>query len=107
LLNVYLQRYRKEARDDEETTMTTGARLRDLDDPHYKPYVPVRERKREKLAKLGDRLTREKVRMMDSSESEKDDDNSEDEEDAQALARKENISLMDQHTELKRLAEGS
>jgi len=100
---LLLQRYRRsetKAKEDE-------SRLSDHDDPHYVPYVPVRERKREKLAKLGDRLHKDKAsKNKDSSESEKD-ENSENEEDAQALARKENISLLDQHTELKRIAEGN
>ncbi len=56
--------------------------------------------------KLHSRRNKEKLeKEKESSDSEKDDENSE-EEDAQAVARKANISLLDQHTELKRVAEG-
>lgn len=75
------------------------------DASNYTPYVPVRERKLEKLSKLGAKIYQTKKTVNDSSDSEKD-EKSEDEEDPQALARKENISLLDQHTELKRMAEG-
>ena len=75
----------------------------------YVPYVPVRDRKRQHLTKLGIKLqnskTKERIEKEESSDSEKDEENSE-EEDAQAIARKANISLLDQHTELKKMAEG-
>lgn len=93
------QRYRREEPVEEEV------KLSDLEDPNYTPYVPVRERKLDKLSKLGARIIQTKKAANDSSDSEKDEDKDE-EEDPQALARKENISLLDQHTELKRLAEG-
>jgi len=62
------------------------------------------------LTKLGVKLKSHKDSEQieagkDSSDSEKEEGNSE-EEDAQAIARKANISLLDQHTELKRIAEG-
>lgn len=81
------------------------AKLSDLEDSTYTPYVPVRERKLEKLSKLGARIYLTKKAVNESSDSEKD-EKSDEEEDPQALARKENISLLDQHTELKRIAEG-
>ena len=75
-----------------------------MDEGDYKPYVPVRQRRQERLSKLGIKLnTRKGGDKAESSDSGKDDDD--DEEDAQALARKSNISLLDQHTELKRMAE--
>lgn len=82
-------------------------KLSDLEDSNYTPYIPVRERKLEKYSKLGlgARLYQTKKAVDDSSDSDKD-DKSEEDEDPQALARKENISLLDQHTELKRIAEG-
>lgn len=71
----------------------------------YVPYVPVRERKKQQLKKLG-RLSQLKdefgQRGKSSSENEHDDD---DDEDGQVWGRKSNISLLDQHTELKKLAE--
>ncbi|ODM96972.1 ATP-dependent RNA helicase abstrakt [Orchesella cincta] len=75
-----VKRYRRDEPEEEEVV-----KLSDLEESRYKPYVP-------------------KIHN-DSSDSEKDDDKSEDDEDPQALARKENISLLDQHTELKRIAE--
>ncbi|PSN49687.1 putative ATP-dependent RNA helicase DDX41 [Blattella germanica] len=64
----------------------------------YVPYVPVKERKKQQLVKLG-RLSQ---RGKSSSENEHD---NEDDEDGQVWGRKSNISLLDQHTELKKLAE--
>lgn len=72
----------------------------------YVPYVPVKERKKQQLAKLG-RLGQLKEDGMgtgkSSSENERDDG---EDEDGQVWGRKYNISLLDQHTELKKLAEG-
>lgn len=71
------------------------------------PYVPVKERKKQQLMKLG-RLTQlkeaEQNRPKSSSENET---NGEDDDDEQAWGRKNNISLLDQHTELKKIAEGT
>jgi ATP-dependent RNA helicase DDX41 len=87
-----LQRYRKEESSSES-------------EDDYVPYVPVRERKKQQLKKLG-RLSQLKdefgQRGKSSSENEHDDD---DDEDGQVWGRKSNISLLDQHTELKKLAE--
>jgi len=61
------------------------------------------------LAKLGSKLQaskKSKHHSSDSSDSEEKEGYGSNEDDAQALARKENISLLDQHTELKRIAEG-
>lgn len=75
-----------------------------LNEGDYQPYVPLRQRRAEKLTKLGIKLhTRREDNKAESSDSGRDDDD--EEEDAQALARKSNISLLDQHTELKRIAE--
>ncbi|XP_022161748.1 ATP-dependent RNA helicase abstrakt isoform X1 [Myzus persicae] len=71
-------------------------------DDDYVPYVPVRERKKQELLKLGrlSKLKEESGKVKTSSE-ELDDDESE----GQVWGRKSNISLLDQHTELKKLAE--
>ncbi|KDR18857.1 ATP-dependent RNA helicase abstrakt [Zootermopsis nevadensis] len=71
----------------------------------YVPYVPVKERKKFQLVKLG-RLTqlKEEFGQRGKSSSENEHDN-EDDEDGQVWGRKSNISLLDQHTELKKLAE--
>ena len=69
----------------------------------YTPYVPVRERKKQKLLKMGRifQLTNEATNMgKSSSENENDDERTE-----ESWGRKFNISLLDQHTELKKIAE--
>ncbi|PNF34709.1 ATP-dependent RNA helicase abstrakt [Cryptotermes secundus] len=70
----------------------------------YVPYVPVKERKQQ-LMKLG-RLSqlKDECGQRGKSSSENEHDN-EDDEDGQVWGRKSNISLLDQHTELKKLAE--
>ncbi|XP_053975594.1 ATP-dependent RNA helicase abstrakt [Hylaeus anthracinus] len=76
-------------------------------DDAYVPYVPVKERKKQQLAKLG-KLGQLKdeaavgIIGKSSSENERDDA---DDDDGQVWGRKSNISLLDQHTELKKLAE--
>ncbi|XP_006563505.1 ATP-dependent RNA helicase abstrakt [Apis mellifera] len=76
-------------------------------DDNYIPYVPVKERKKQQLTKLG-KLGQLKdeaavgIIGKSSSENEKDDA---DDDDGQVWGRKSNISLLDQHTELKKLAE--
>ncbi|XP_060841817.1 ATP-dependent RNA helicase abstrakt [Rhopalosiphum padi] len=71
-------------------------------DDEYVPYVPVRERKKQELLRLG-RLSKlkEESGKVKSSSDEFDDDETE----GQVWGRKSNISLLDQHTELKKLAE--
>lgn len=71
----------------------------------YVPYVPVKERKKQQLMKLG-RLSqlKDEFGQRGKSSSENEHDN-EDDEDGQVWGRKSNISLLDQHTELKKLAE--
>lgn len=90
-----IKKYRREEKDESESE----------DDTNYVPYVPVKERKRQQLIKLG-RIGQlkeaEQNRLKSSSEN---DTNEEDEDDEQAWGRKNNISLLDQHTELKKLAE--
>lgn len=73
------------------------------EDDSYTPYIPVKERKKQQLLKLGRivQLSNEAATIgKSSSENEHDSDvNQED------LGRKFNISLLDQHTELKKIAE--
>lgn len=72
-------------------------------DDDYEPYVPIKTRKKQKLLKLGRivQLTAEaNIVGKSSSENEQDDEGVE-----EAWGRKFNISLLDQHTELKKLAE--
>lgn len=71
-------------------------------DDNYVPYVPIKERKKQQLLKLG-RLGQLKDEGKAKSSSENENEN--DEEDGQVWGRKSNISLLDQHTELKKLAE--
>ncbi|XP_043265921.1 ATP-dependent RNA helicase abstrakt [Colletes gigas] len=92
------KRYRREDEGGESVLET---------DDSYIPYVPVKERKKQQLAKLG-KLGQSKdeaavgIIGKSSSENERDDA---DDDDGQVWGRKSNISLLDQHTELKKLAE--
>lgn len=71
----------------------------DSDDDNYQPYVPVRERKKQQLIKLG------KVVNAENANKSSSDNESDNEASQEVLGRKYNISLLDQHTELKKLAE--
>ncbi|XP_034939844.1 ATP-dependent RNA helicase abstrakt [Chelonus insularis] len=75
-------------------------------DDNYVPYVPVKERKKQKLMKLGrlGQLKEEGCGSAGKSSSENERDEA-DEDEGQVWGRKSNISLLDQHTELKKLAE--
>lgn len=90
-----VKRYRRE-----ETDKKSDA---ESEDDSYTPYIPVKERRKQQLLKLGRivQLTNEASNIgKSSSENEHDSDvNQED------LGRKFNISLLDQHTELKKIAE--
>uniref|UniRef100_A0A336MN12 RNA helicase n=1 Tax=Culicoides sonorensis TaxID=179676 RepID=A0A336MN12_CULSO len=68
-------------------------------DDNYEPYVPIKQRLKEKLMKHG-RLIPVASAPKSSSENENEDENSQ-----EAWGRKFNISLLDQHTELKKIAE--
>lgn len=91
------------------------------DDDHYVPYVPVKERKKHQLVKMG-RLAPITVEKKPSggsgaaggaggsgggglagNESDGDEEGKADQE--EVWGRKFNISLLDQHTELKKIAE--
>lgn len=114
IYTILFQRYRK---DDQESNS----------DDDYVPYVPVRERKKQELLKLGrlskvinvyfyvtlnifNRPLNDFIIFKLNEESKKklasNDEFDEDETEGQAWGRKSNISLLDQHTELKKLAEG-
>lgn len=73
---------------------------------NYVPYIPVKERKKQQLLKIGRiiQLTAEAstsaAAAKSSSENELDEELNE-----EVWGRKFNISLLDQHTELKKLAE--
>lgn len=73
----------------------------DSDDDNYVPYVSVRQRKKQQLVKLG-KLAAHLTENADKSSSSNENT---DEETEEAWGRKYNISLLDQHTELKKLAE--
>ncbi|XP_015112885.1 ATP-dependent RNA helicase abstrakt [Diachasma alloeum] len=76
------------------------------DSDDYVPYIPVKERKKQQLMKLGRlrQIKEEGLAGKSSSENERDREENEDD-DGQVWGRKSNISLLDQHTELKRMAE--
>ncbi|XP_045509263.1 ATP-dependent RNA helicase abstrakt [Colias croceus] len=70
---------------------------------NYEPYVPVKDRMKQKLLKLG-RLGQ--VANEVAAETKSSSDNDPDDEGSQEeWGRRYNVSLLDQHSELKRLAE--
>ncbi|XP_063545169.1 ATP-dependent RNA helicase abstrakt isoform X1 [Cydia strobilella] len=88
-----VKRYRREEKSSESEE--------DVD--NYQPYVPVRERKKQQLMKLG-RLGQ--VAAEVSAETKSSSDNDPDDETSQEdWGRRYNVSLLDQHSELKRIAE--
>uniref|UniRef100_A0A6M2DTP6 RNA helicase n=1 Tax=Xenopsylla cheopis TaxID=163159 RepID=A0A6M2DTP6_XENCH len=89
-----LKRYR---RDDIKSSES------EKEDDDYVPYVPVKERKLIQLQKLG-RISQLANEANQSNKSSSDNDN-DDERADEAWGRKFNISLLDQHTELKKIAE--
>lgn len=102
------KRYRRK---DDESDRTNA----NSDDDDYVPYVPVKERKKNMLVKMG-RLapitSEKKPGVLASAEgssglgnndSDGDEDGKADQE--EIWGRKFNISLLDQHTELKKIAE--
>ncbi|KAI8431454.1 hypothetical protein MSG28_015973 [Choristoneura fumiferana] len=88
-----VKRYRREEKSSESEE--------DLD--NYEPYVPVRERKKQQLLKLG-RLGQ--IAAEASAETKSSSDNDPDDEASQEeWGRKYNVSLLEQHSSLKKLAE--
>ncbi|CAK1592333.1 unnamed protein product [Parnassius mnemosyne] len=91
--NLPIKRYRRDEKSSESEE--------DVD--NYEPYIPVKERKKQKLLKLG-RLgqvaAEAAAETKSSSDNDPDDDASQEE-----WGRRYNVSLLDQHSELKRLAE--
>ncbi|KAJ8704885.1 hypothetical protein PYW08_012205 [Mythimna loreyi] len=88
-----IKRYRREENSSESEE--------DLD--NYEPYVPVKERKKQQLMKLGriGQLAAEAAaEPKSSSDNDPDDETSQEE-----WGRRYNVSLLDQHSELKRIAE--
>lgn len=72
----------------------------DNEDDDYTPYISVKERKKQQLIKLGHIVNISKETKQSSSENEDNDTEKE-----EVWGRKFNISLLDQHTELKKIAE--
>jgi ATP-dependent RNA helicase DDX41 len=90
-----IKRYRREEKEEERDNSE--------DDDNYTPYVPVKERKKQQLLKLGRlvQLSNEAKELgKSSSENEHDSDMNQEE-----MGRRYNISLLDQHTELKKIAD--
>ncbi|XP_056640198.1 ATP-dependent RNA helicase abstrakt [Diorhabda sublineata] len=86
-----IKRYRREENSNSES------------EDDYVPYVPVKERRQQllKLGRLGQLKEAEQSKPKSSSENE----TNEDEEEDEIWGRKNNIPLLDQHTELRKLAE--
>ncbi|XP_060527604.1 ATP-dependent RNA helicase abstrakt [Cylas formicarius] len=76
----------------------------DSEDGSYVPYVPVKERKKQQLLKLG-RLGQLKEAEQNKTKSSSENETNEDDEEDEIWGRKNNIPLLDQHTELRKLAE--
>lgn len=71
----------------------------------YVPYIPVKERKKQQLLKIG-RIIQLTAEANTSAAAKSSSENEHDEElNEEVWGRKFNISLLDQHTELKKLAE--
>ncbi|CAH2269942.1 jg6053 [Pararge aegeria aegeria] len=87
-----IKRYRREEKSESEE---------DID--NYVPYVPVKERKKQKLLKLG-RLGQVAAEAATETKSSSDND-PDDEASQEEWGRRYNVSLLDQHSELKRIAE--
>ncbi|XP_042870882.1 ATP-dependent RNA helicase abstrakt-like [Penaeus japonicus] len=73
----------------------------DEEEDSYEPYIPVKERKKQRMKQIL-KISQDEDASTDSW---KEREHREQEEDVQELARKNNISLLDQHTELKKIAE--
>ncbi|CAH1170496.1 unnamed protein product [Phaedon cochleariae] len=88
-----LKRYRREEQNSNSES----------DDDNYVPYISVKERKKQQLLKLG-RLGQVKESEQNKHKSSSENETNEEEED-EIWGRKNNIPLLDQHTELRKLAE--
>uniref|UniRef100_A0A8D8PUB8 RNA helicase n=1 Tax=Cacopsylla melanoneura TaxID=428564 RepID=A0A8D8PUB8_9HEMI len=97
------KRYRKESLDKASDSS------HDSDDDNYVPYVSVKERKKQEYIKMG-KLAQErheekkKLTLSDDEENNKDSED-EEEDEGKVWGRLSNISLLDQHSELKKMAE--
>ncbi|CAH1974002.1 unnamed protein product [Acanthoscelides obtectus] len=74
-------------------------------DDNYVPYVPVKERKKQQLMKLGRIGQLKEAEHNKPKSSSENETNEDDEEEDEIWGRKNNIPLLDQHTELRKLAE--
>ncbi|XP_042912655.2 ATP-dependent RNA helicase abstrakt [Parasteatoda tepidariorum] len=92
---VPVKRYRLDEKEKEKSDDSS-------DDSNYEPYILLKERKKEKLVKLGrlGTILQEKEKFKVKSSSEGDSDELDDD-----FGRKYNVSLLDQHDELKKNAE--
>lgn len=72
------------------------------DDDNYVPYIPLKERKKQKLMQLG-RIGQ--VTNGDQNRGNTSNDFDENDDVDKLWGRKNNVSLLDQHTELKKIAE--
>lgn len=74
------------------------------DDDNYVPYVSVKERKKQQLMRLG-RIAELSAEAKEAAIAKSSSENEQEEGAEEAWGRKYNISLLDQHTELKKIAE--
>ncbi|GBM67240.1 ATP-dependent RNA helicase abstrakt [Araneus ventricosus] len=86
-------RYRREEMEKEQN---------ESDDSDYQPYIPLKERRKEKLQRLGRLAVLQEKEKKEKYKSSTDVETDEFEDE---FGRKNNVSLLDQHNELKKKAE--
>lgn len=92
-----VKRYRREVKEDSSASS---------DDDNYQPYIPVRERLKEKMAKYENLIRSGTDEERSQSVPDKSaDECSQEAVDDDIYDRKTNLSLLDQHSELKKKAE--
>ncbi|KAK6185869.1 hypothetical protein SNE40_008012 [Patella caerulea] len=76
------------------------------DDENYVPYVPIKQRKKQQIQKIEKKLGRTALIKTEEEKKESTNDEEENEEDPQvSVGPNAHISLLDQHSELKKKAE--
>ncbi|CAL1280112.1 unnamed protein product [Larinioides sclopetarius] len=88
-----VKRYRREEMEKEQN---------ESDDSDYQPYIPLKERRKEKLQRLGRLAVLQEKEKKEKYKSSTDVETDEFEDE---FGRKNNVSLLDQHNELKKKAE--
>lgn len=106
--NIYFfhsQRYRKEYLEKDEFALSD-------EDDNYVPYVPVKQRQKKKIEEIGKKskliaayISDDSSNAFDASDNEKNKNKESKNVDEVEHNRKVNLSLLDQHSELKKIAD--